>query len=56
MGELNGAAPKAYLRGTHRAIAPAETLARFRRFAAPMGITRLADVTGLDYIGIPVVM
>jgi ribosomal protein S12 methylthiotransferase accessory factor len=56
VGELNGAAPKAYLRGTHREIAPAETLARFRRFAAPMGITRLADVTGLDYIGIPVVM
>jgi ribosomal protein S12 methylthiotransferase accessory factor len=52
----NTAAPKGYLRGTHRAVAPAETLARFRRFAAPMGITRLADVTGLDYLGIPVIM
>lgn len=47
---------KQYLRGTHRAIAPAETLARFSRHASRMGITRLAEVTGLDYLGIPVFM
>jgi YcaO-like protein with predicted kinase domain len=47
---------KAYRIGTHREIAPAETLARVKPFLARMGITRLANVTGLDCIGIPVVM
>jgi ribosomal protein S12 methylthiotransferase accessory factor len=35
-------------------LAPSETLAQFRPLAARMGITRLGNVTGLDYIGIPV--
>jgi YcaO-like protein with predicted kinase domain len=43
-------------RHSHRTCAPAETLARIRPFLAPMGITRVADVTGLDAIGVPVVM
>jgi YcaO-like protein with predicted kinase domain len=45
---------KAYRHGTHRLVAPAETLTRFRPFASLMGITRLGNITGLDRIGIPV--
>jgi ribosomal protein S12 methylthiotransferase accessory factor len=37
-------------------VAPEETLARFGRHRRALGITRLADVTGLDYLGIPVFM
>jgi ribosomal protein S12 methylthiotransferase accessory factor len=47
---------KGFTRGTHRAIPPSETLARNRRHAAALGITRLANVTGLDYLGVPVFM
>src|SRR5215472_7659717 len=48
--------PKKSCRGTHRCVAPTDTLARVRPFAAQMGITRLGNVTGLDRIGIPVVV
>lgn len=48
-------APKLYRQGTHRTTSPAETLARVRPFLGAMGITRVANVTGLDRIGIPVV-
>ena len=47
---------KAYRRGTHRTVDPAATLARVRPHLQGMGITRIANVTGLDRIGIPVVM
>ena len=47
---------KAYWRGTHRTRPPTETLARYGRFAWDFGITRLANVTGLDYLGVPVFM
>ena len=47
---------KSYLRGTHRLIDPAETVARALPMMRTAGITRIADVTGLDSIGIPVVM
>src|SRR5262245_13875280 len=53
---LAGRTLKTYVRGTHRAIPPAETLARLKPLLPKMGITRLANVTGLDTIGIPVVM
>jgi ribosomal protein S12 methylthiotransferase accessory factor len=49
------ALPKVFRRGTHRTLPPSETLARFRPYALQMGITRLANITGLDRIGIPVV-
>jgi ribosomal protein S12 methylthiotransferase accessory factor len=49
-------AGKRYRRGTHRAAPPGETLARVRPFLGRMGITRIADVTGLDRVGLPVVM
>jgi YcaO-like protein with predicted kinase domain len=49
-------AAKADRAGTHRLVSPHETVERVRPFMASMGITRIADVTGLDCIGIPVVM
>lgn len=51
-----GPLPKEFRRGTHRSAAPSDTLMRVRPFSAQMGITRLGNVTGLDRIGIPVVV
>ncbi|MFK8080363.1 MAG: YcaO-like family protein [Granulosicoccus sp.] len=45
-----------YRVGTHRIRTPEETLARVVPHMSAMGITRIADVTGLDTLGIPVVM
>ncbi|MDZ5697900.1 YcaO-like family protein [Chelativorans sp. M5D2P16] len=42
--------------GSHRTVAPSETVARVNKLMSWMGITRLANVTGLDRIGVPVVM
>lgn len=47
---------KAFRHGTHRAVSPAETVARAKALTGPLGITRIANVTGLDFIGIPVVI
>jgi ribosomal protein S12 methylthiotransferase accessory factor len=47
---------KQYRDGTHRAIAPSDTVARVRPYLEAFGITRVANVTGLDHIGIPVVV
>jgi YcaO-like protein with predicted kinase domain len=47
---------KLFHSGTHRTIPPEETLRKVRPFLPVMGITRIANVTGLDCIGIPVVM
>jgi YcaO-like protein with predicted kinase domain len=48
--------PKLYRRGTDRIVPPEVTLTRIRPLLPVMGITRIANVTGLDRIGIPVVM
>jgi YcaO-like protein with predicted kinase domain len=48
-------APKKHRAGTHRIISPEETLESVRRYFPVMGITRVADITGLDVIGLPVV-
>ena len=40
--------------GTHRAASLRQTLARAWPVARAIGVTRLADVTGLDTVGIPV--
>ncbi|MBM1174364.1 YcaO-like family protein [Microvirga arabica] len=45
---------KAYSWGAHRSVWPEQTLAHVRPLASRIGITRLGNVTGLDYIGIPV--
>lgn len=49
-------APKRFRAGTHRLMPPAETLGRALPFMPAMGITRIGNVTGLDRIGLPVVM
>jgi len=40
--------------GTHRVCTPEETLARVQPYLSLMGITRIADLTHLDNLGIPV--
>lgn len=47
---------KRFRAGTDRIVSPDETLARVRPLLPAMGITRIANITGLDCIGIPVVM
>lgn len=47
-------APKYAGAGPHRTIPPAETLRRARPAMRLVGITRLADLTHLDRVGIPV--
>ncbi|MEV5746556.1 YcaO-like family protein [Actinoallomurus sp. NPDC052308] len=47
---------KVFFTGTHRVRTPEETYESIRPLLRDYGITRLADVTGLDIIGIPVVM
>ncbi|HYH38908.1 MAG TPA: YcaO-like family protein [Azospirillum sp.] len=47
---------KAHTAGTHRIVPPEQTLARVTPYLPVMGITRVANVTGLDTVGIPVVM
>ena len=41
-------------RGTQRAVPPEETLTRIEPKLPAAGVTRVADITGLDRIGIPV--
>ena len=47
---------KTFRDGTHRLIDPADTFKSVAPFMPIMGITRVANITGLDTIGIPVVM
>lgn len=47
-------AAKAVRAGTHRAVPIAATLDKAESVRKTLGITRVADVTGLDHIGIPV--
>jgi ribosomal protein S12 methylthiotransferase accessory factor len=47
---------KGFLDGAHRLVSPSDTLARVEPMMPVLGITRVASVTGLDTIGIPVVM
>jgi len=46
---------KGFRNGTHRLVAPEQTLARITPLLRSLGITRVANITGLDVIGIPVV-
>lgn len=45
---------KTYFSGTHRSLPPEETLRRAEACFPQAGITRLADITQLDRVGIPV--
>ena len=49
-------AQKGFFHGTQRTAPPETTLENIRRVAPTVGLTRLADVTGLDRIGIPTVV
>lgn len=46
---------KLWRRGTHRTLPPEVTVERLRGRLGTFGITRIADITGLDRIGLPVV-
>ena len=51
---MNALSP-AFRRGTHRLVPPEETLARLAPHLLDFGITRCAEVTGLDDdLGVPV--
>ncbi len=56
MPGLIGPGTKHFTAGTHRTASPEDTFERVRRFMPAMGITRVANVTGLDCVGIPVVV
>jgi putative methanogenesis marker protein 1 len=47
-------APKTYTKDGHRAVDPSTTLRRVEPLLPKAGITRVADITDLDRIGIPV--
>ena len=53
---LLAAAEKVHVDGTHRTVEPARTLDRLHPVLPAIGVTRVAVITGLDVIGIPVVM
>lgn len=49
-------AKKDWVKGTHRAMDPSATLKRIQPHLHKAGITRVGDITGLDTVGIPVVV
>jgi len=53
---LPSSAEPGYVDGIRRICTPAQTLARLGPMLATTGITRVANVTGLDRTGVPVVM
>lgn len=53
---MSDASMKGYLLDTHRLCDPALTMARVSPHLSRMGITRIANLTGLDRIGLPTVM
>jgi ribosomal protein S12 methylthiotransferase accessory factor len=53
-GCLDAPVRKRFKRGTHRSLAPEDTLARVESKARQIGVSRVGNLTGLDRIGIPV--
>ncbi len=53
---MQQASQKRYLLDTHRSRDPDQTLRIVRPYLKEMGITRIANLTGLDRIGLPTVM
>jgi YcaO-like protein with predicted kinase domain len=49
-------ASKGFMGTTQRVCSPEETLARITPLAPLAGVTRVADITGLDRIGVPVTL
>jgi len=56
LGDAVHRAAKRFFIGTHRTATPEETLERITPHLGRCGITRLADVTGLDRLGIHTVL
>jgi ribosomal protein S12 methylthiotransferase accessory factor len=54
--QAEGPGHKCHLQGTHRAAAVEATFERISGRMKEWGVSRLADITGLDRIGIPVAM
>jgi ribosomal protein S12 methylthiotransferase accessory factor len=52
----DGSASKGFRDGTHRVTDPAATVMRVSGLLPAFGITRVANVTGLDHVGVPVVV
>jgi|SRR5271157_228023 len=46
--------PKGYRKDTHRVVPPEETLKRVEKVLPGIGVTRVAEISGLDRIGISV--
>ena len=46
--------PKNYMIGTHRVVPPEQTLDWIKPKTGIVGVTRIANITGLDRVGIPV--
>ena len=44
---------KRFREGTHRAVSPSETYRRIKPYLRSAGVTRVADITGLDTVGVP---
>lgn len=44
---------KGFLEGTHRARSPLETIQLIEPYLPVAGVTRIADITGLDRVGLP---
>ena len=53
---FSGSDEKRLLSGSHRTCSVQETLARILPIKHRFGISRVANVTGLDHIGLPVVI
>jgi len=49
-----GTTPKKFTSDGHRSVEPAETLRRIEPLMGVAGVTRVADITDLDRVGIPV--
>lgn len=52
----SAATMKGHRDGTDRLVSPSETFERVRPHFSEIGLTRVANVTGLDVVGIPVVL
>jgi len=44
---------KAFNSGTHRTQSPEETFQLIKPYLRQAGVTRIADITGLDFVGVP---
>jgi ribosomal protein S12 methylthiotransferase accessory factor len=52
----NYRSPKSYQTGTHRSESPDATFSLIEPYLRLAGVTRIADVTGLDQVGVPTVL